>query len=334
MLRKIEGAAVLLLLSVFFAYVLAPLVQAVQRRVRWRRRNRPISRGTALIIIYVALFVPGSMLWRGSEEKISRWITVTAPALVDHLFGRREDDALDQTLGRLPVPDSANLAAVRYARPAIDYLEREARATLGDLIGAAQYAEWLAVAPVLAFLLLTGAPGFQRSALRSLPRGHLQWRGEEYFRDVNSALAGYIRAQTAAAVIVGAACIGGFTVLGVAAPVSAGILAGILELVPAIGPFAALLMAVAQSGDRALAVIVFLVVLRIVQDYVIYPKLIRQGMHLPTTAVIATVWAGAVLAGAAGVILAIPVAGLLAVSMRHWREFRDIELLVRTHGRQ
>jgi hypothetical protein len=48
-----------------------------------------------------------------------------------------------------------------------------------------------------------GAPSFQRSALRVLPRGHLRWRGEEYLRDVNSALAGYVRAQTAAGVLVG-----------------------------------------------------------------------------------------------------------------------------------
>ena len=61
--------------------------------------------------------------------------------------------------------------------------------------------------------------------------------------------------------------------------------------------------------------------LRIVQDYVVYPRLIRHGMHLSTLAVILTVWTGAVLAGAAGVIIAIPVAGCLSVSLRHWREY-------------
>jgi predicted PurR-regulated permease PerM len=40
------------------------------------------------------------------------------------------------------------------------------------------------------------------------------------------------------------------------------------------------------------------------------------------------VWAGAVLAGAAGVIIAIPAAGFLSVSMRHWREYREIERLL------
>jgi predicted PurR-regulated permease PerM len=74
---------------------------------------------------------------------------------------------------------------------------------------------------------------------------------------------------------------------------------------------------------------VFLGALRIVQDYVIYPRLIRHGMHMSTLAVILTIWVGAVAAGAAGVILAIPIAGFLSVSYRHWREYRAIERLVR-----
>jgi predicted PurR-regulated permease PerM len=74
----------------------------------------------------------------------------------------------------------------------------------------------------------------------------------------------------------------------------------------------------------------FPLILRIVQDYVVYPRLIRQGMHLSTLAVILTVWAGAAIAQAPGVMLAIPVAGFISVSIRHYREYRDIEKLVRS----
>jgi predicted PurR-regulated permease PerM len=89
-----------------------------------------------------------------------------------------------------------------------------------------------------------------------------------------------------------------------------------------------MLVAAMQAGDRLFAVLAFLAVLRVVQDYVIYPRLIRHGMHMSTLAVILTIWIGAALAGAAGVILAIPVAGFISVSYRHWREYRDIERLV------
>jgi predicted PurR-regulated permease PerM len=112
--------------------------------------------------------------------------------------------------------------------------------------------------------------------------------------------------------------------------VSLGVTAGILELVPAIGPLTALLVASSQAGDHVVGVIVFLGALRLVQDYAIYPRLIRRGMHLSTPAVILTIWCGATLARAPGVILAIPVAGFVSVSLRHWREYREIERLVRT----
>jgi predicted PurR-regulated permease PerM len=117
--------------------------------------------------------------------------------------------------------------------------------------------------------------------------------------------------------------------LGATSAVSMGVAAGILELVPAIGPLTALLIAISQAGDRVLPVIAFLGALRVVQDYVIYPRLVRRGMHLSTPAVILTIWIGAALAGAGGVIFAIPMAGFLSVSLRHWREYRDIERLVR-----
>src|SRR4029077_3234772 len=100
-----------------------------------------------------------------------------------------------------------------------------------------------------------------------------QWRAEEYLRDVNRALAGYVRAQAAAGVIGCTARVCGVLLLGVPSAVSTGVTAGILELIPAIGPLTALLIAGAQAGDRVLAVIAFLAVLRLAQDYLIYPRL-------------------------------------------------------------
>lgn len=317
----------LLLLSVFFAYLVGPAVAPIRRRVRIGRRRRPISDAAAIFLLYVAIFVPGILFWRMSEAAVKHWVAVTAPASVDRLFDGGGIAPVEAVLARAPLPSGVRDTLRRGSAGIAAALERSTRATLAELITAARYAPWLAVTPIVAFLLLTGTPAFQRSALRVLPRGHLQWRFEEYLRDVNSALAGYVRAQAAAAVIVGVTCVAGFVLLGTRSAISLGVLAGILELVPGIGPLTVLLIATSQ-GDRVVAIVVFLAALRVVQDYVVYPRLIRRGMHLSTLAVILTVWAGAVLAGAAGVIIAIPAAGCLSVSMRHWREYRDIEQLV------
>jgi len=333
MLRAIEGIGVLLLLSVFFAYLLAPAAAGVRRRVRTRDRNRPISRAAALGLLYGVLLVPAALAWRFSGDAIAHWVHVTAPDAVDRLFSGANSRAVDRAIMRSPLPASTRLVLRERVELAIRYVEREARSTLHDLIDAAPLAPWLAVAPILAFVLLTVAPGFQRSALRILPHGHLQWRAEEYVRDVNSALAGYVRAQTAAGVIVGAISVAGFALLKVPSAVSLGVAGGVLELIPALGPMTAFLVAITQAGDRLLAVIMFLAALRLVQDYVIYPRLVRRGMNLSTISVILTIWAGAVLGGAAGVVLAIPVAGFLTVSFRHWREYRQLKRLVRESQR-
>ena len=320
MARIIQAACILALLAVFFAYLLAPVVDAVRRRIRIDHRGRPISRTTAILLLYFVLFVPGALVWRQATEPIDRWVHVTAPASIERTFG---------TAGRLPRPDSVT---ARATIAFFVYVEGHIKSALGDIVHAAEYVKWLATVPVAAFLLLAYAPSFRRSALRVLPHGHLQWRGDEYLRDVNSALAGYIRAQLAAGAISGVVCVAAFSLFRLPSALSLGVLAGILELVPVIGPLTIMVMAAAEADRSVLLVLAFLIVFRGVQDYVIYPRLIRRGMHLSTLAVIVSIWVGAALNGAAGVVLAIPVAGFLSVSFRHWREYRAIEQLVRNAG--
>src|SRR4029077_7522334 len=72
-------------------------------------------------------------------------------------------------------------------------------------------------------------------------------------------------------------------------------------------------------------VLLFLAVLRVVQDYLIYPRLIGHGIHLHPLAIIIAILCGAELAGVPGVFLAIPVVAIVTVSYRHWLEHRGRE---------
>lgn len=330
-MRIVEAGCILLLLAMFFAYVVAPAIDVVSRVVRLGRRRRPLSRPSAILLIYLVLCLSGGLAWRVAAPIVGRWVHVTAPAVIDRVFtGVNRDAAVDRFYLRAPLPRGAKPAAARTTTRFLAYLEEQVRAALGDLVGAARYVRWLVVVPIVAFLLLAYAPGFRRSALRALPHGHLQWRGDEYLRDVNSALAGYVRAQVASGLIVGSASTAIFSLFHLPYAVSMGIVAGVLELVPVIGPFTVMLMAAGQAGPHALAIVLALAALRVLHDLFLYPRLIRHGMHLSFAAVMLAVWSGAALNGAAGVVLAIPFAGFLSVSVRHWREYRAIEQLVRT----
>ena len=335
MLRVIEGACILLLLAIFFAYVVAPVVNGVSRRVRLGRRLRPLSRPLAILLVYSVLLASGAVAWRVAAPVVQRWVRVTAPAVLENVFtSGNQAVAVDRLYGRLPLPGRVRDVAARTTHTVLTYIEDEVRAALSDVVDAAQYVRWLVVPPIVAFLLLTYAPGFRRSALRALPHGHLQWRGDEYLRDVNSALAGYVRAQLGGGAIVAVACAAIFSLFQLPYPVSMGILAGTLELVPVIGPLTMALIAAGLAGENAFAIVIVLAALRLVQDLVVYPRLIRSGMRLSPVAVILVVWCGAALNGAAGVLLAIPFAGLLSVSVRHWREYRAIERLVRARSEE
>jgi predicted PurR-regulated permease PerM len=334
MLTLLKAVSILFLLSVFFAYVLVPIVDGIRRRIRFGRKQRPLPRGVIIVALYGGMCAAGFVLWGLWGARIRYAIDVSAPAAIDRLFSSSDIGPLDALLAGMPGPESTREMVSNGATRLIAYIEREVRATFDDLIDASRYVKWLIVVPLGAFFLITTAPGFRRSAERLLPHGHLQWRSGEYFSDVNSALAGYVRAQLAAGLIVGVECLAGFAMFGLPNAVAMGVAAGVLELVPAIGPIAALLMATSQAGENALAVAVFLGCVRLVQDYVIYPKLVRRGMQLATPVVVIAVWCGAALAGATGVILAIPVAGFLSVSIRHWREYHAIERVVRDHARR
>jgi predicted PurR-regulated permease PerM len=317
--RLLQAICLLALLAVFFAHLIVPAVDAIRRRVRIDPRGRPLSRVSAILLLYLVLFAPGAIAWQRATGSIDHWVRVTAPASIARIFGAQRQ------------PLSSNSRTARLTIAFFHYVEGQVKSALDDVVGAVRYVQWLAVVPILTFLLLVYAPAFRRSALRVLPHGHLQWRGEEYLRDVNSALAGYIRAQLVAGAISGLVCTAAFWLFGLPSGLSLGVLAGILELVPVIGPLTIMVMAAAEA-EHVFAVLLFLVVFRGIQDYLVYPRLVRRGMHLSSLAVILSIWCGATLNGAAGVVLAIPFAGFLSVSYRHWREYHAIERLVRTGG--
>ena len=200
-----------------------------------------------------------------------------------------------------------------------------ARGSLIAIVGIAAYLPWLILVPILAFFFLKDGDEFRRSALLALPLG-VRRPGYELFKEINTTLAAYIRAQLLACLLVGSTCGVGFAVLGVPYAVLLGVLAGVLEFVPLIGPLlvaaVAALLAALHGPLLALWVCIFLGVLRIIEDYVVYLRLILHGVHLHPLAVIIAVLAGLELGGVAGIFLAVPFVATASVTYRHWLEWQ------------
>jgi predicted PurR-regulated permease PerM len=193
------------------------------------------------------------------------------------------------------------------------------------LLGALSDLPWLVLVPVLAFLMLKDAATIRRTILVALPH-RVQLRGHRLFEELNATLAAYVRAQLIACVVVGTLSGIGFAALGNPYAVLLGVLAAVMEFIPLIGPLVVAVPAVviAALQDQALALwtVAFLVVLRVVEDYVIYPRLIGRDIHLHPLVVILAVLAGVELDGIAGIFIAVPVVALVTVAGRHWLEWR------------
>jgi len=318
----LRAVALLLVLSILIAYTLAPLVALCERPFRFRGRERGLSRGEAIAAVYLgglALLVGG--------------LSLALPRIT------RQLGALDQ---QLPVVladphDWSQRAAERYRalhlppalRDALDQavsqgfaaVEQSLRAFLYEAASLVRYLHWLVLIPVIAIFLLKDAPRFSSSILGLLPQGRVRWRGREFFDEVNRTIAFYVRAQLFACLFIGLVCTMGFLALGVPYAWLLGGAAGVLELIPMVGPLLAALAAGLVAGARApqLAVytLLFLAALRGVHDNVVYPRLIASGIKLHPLAVILALLCGAELAGAIGLFLAIPLTAFLSVAYRH-----------------
>jgi predicted PurR-regulated permease PerM len=326
---RLTPLILLIVLSIFFAYLIAPLVDLVQQPFRIGGRERVIPRSLAIAIVYVALFVGiGLAVYLLIPHISAQFPEFKQQATVYFQKIRSSTEDLSQYFRQRRMPEGAAKYVDAFLGRVGDMVGHGVERAVGLLI----FVPWLVLIPVLGFFLLKDADAFRRSFLAMLPRGRLRWRGDEFFEDINSTLAAYIRAQLIACLLIGVTCTLGFWLIGLPSPLILGLIAGILEFVPLVGPLvvailAALLALLHHGFGTTLVVLLFLGVLRIVHDYVTYPKIIGGGIHLHPLAVILAILAGAEIAGVAGIFLAIPVIAIVTVTYRHWLEHRGSETI-------
>jgi predicted PurR-regulated permease PerM len=326
-LHRLSSIVLVLILAASFAYVIAPLVELAQRPIRLAGRRRRLSRGAAIAVVYVLIAgsVSGAvaLLLPSATEQVNE-VIVRAPAYAQSIL--TWEHGWSRYYGRLRIPlelrqsiDQSVLAASQGAAESL-------RGSLLALVGALSYVPWLLLIPILAFFLLKDAASLRRTIVTALPH-HGQLRGHRLFEELNATLAAYIRAQLLACVLVGTLSGVGFALLGIPYPVLLGVLAGVLEFIPLVGPLVlatvAAVVGALHAPMLALWAVGFLGVLRLVEDYVIYPRLMRRGIRLHPLAVILAVLAGAELNGVAGMFLSVPTVALATVVYRHWLEWRS-----------
>jgi predicted PurR-regulated permease PerM len=102
---------------------------------------------------------------------------------------------------------------------------------------------------------------------------------------------------------------------------------GIMEFIPVVGPLVAAVLivgvALLTSYPHWLVLLIFLGVWRLIQDYVVSPRIMGKSMELHPLAAIFGVLAGGEIAGVLGIYLSIPVMAGLRIVWRRWRLYAE-----------
>lgn len=109
----------------------------------------------------------------------------------------------------------------------------------------------------------------------------------------------------------------GLTILGVKYALFLALIAGLLEVVPYVGPFLsaipAIFFALIQSPALVVGVIVLYVIIQKTEGYVLVPKVMEKTVGTSPLVVLLALLVGFKLAGVLGLLLAVPLAGAITV---------------------
>jgi len=310
----------LIVLSVFVAYLIDPLVRAVRQPFETFNVPRLMPRTLAIAIAYVIVILVLGVTISNVAPRVSeqaKEFGTNVPTFIQSIRARTIE--INRRFDRLRVPDEIQAELNKR----VTDLGTDITEWVGNFVLlSVTYLPWFILVPILSFLFLKDANQFRLAVLRMFPAGPLRIRAESVLEDVNKTLAAYTRAQLISCLIIAIVCTIGFYLLGLKYALLLGLLAGIFEFVPLLGPLTigiivTLTAAASDEPRNALYVAIFLIGLRLIHDYFTYPRIVRGGIHLHPIAIILSVLAGEQVAGIPGVFIAIPIVAVATVIYRH-----------------
>lgn len=301
------------------AYLGDPLVDMLERR----RLNRTVAVGvvficcTALALLVAALVTP--LLVHQLDVLVHKipslyaWLTQTAVPWLQQQLGLPQE--------QLPQLDWTGQLADNWQS-----LGRLTGQTLKKITGTGATALlWMAnvvLIPVVAFYLMRDWDRLMAKALCMMP---VAWQEKvsAMVSESNEVVGAFLRGQFLVMCSLGLIYSCGLWVVGLQLAMLLGLLAGLASIVPylgfTVGIVASCVAAYAQFHDWTMLLWVLLVfgAGQMVESMVLTPVLVGDRIGLHPVAVIFALMAGGQVAGFVGVVIALPVAAVIMVFLRH-----------------
>jgi predicted PurR-regulated permease PerM len=315
-LARIKLVVVILVGAVFFAYLIYPAVNRLQRG--------RFPRWAAIACVYVglALIIGAAFAYIGpviGDE--ARHLTREFPNLV----GETRDAIVNANSSIVAsVPEEARRALAGGLDNLIAQLQTAAAQIAGQAISViASLAGVITVAilvPLLAFYILLDAERLRDVFVGLFPVRHRD-RTLTIVNDVDVVVGGFIRGQIIVGAIVAVLVTVMLLIFRVKYALLIGLFAGAVDIIPYVGAFAgavpAVFLALFEHGPlSAFGLVIGFFVLYELEGHIIAPAIVSQRVGLTPLIVIVAVLIGAELGGIGGMFVAVPIAAIIKVLWR------------------
>ena len=250
---------------------------------------------------------------------------------------------------QMPTDSALAVAGAKTGTPAIAPPQTLKQRILEQLAGLTRYlfgflsstiSVFAGLVLILVLSIYIGAdPDTYHDGLMKLFARPWRKRAGEVLTAISIALRKWLVTQLIAMLVIGVVSTVVLLILGVNAAVPLGVIAGLLEFVPTVGPILSALPAIAMgfvdSPQKALAVIVAYIAIQQMENYLLIPFLMREGVDLPPALTIIAQALMALIFGFLGLLCAVPLlaASVVAVKMLYVQDvvgepvevFEDLE---------
>lgn len=330
MVEKALDITPLLLLVLIFVYVMNPMVEFVLRQMRRVRQFERFSYDRSLVVTYLLLLVILGVILALLVPKLARELQTLAENLPG--FAQRFQAALAQYRDRyfealpLPVKDQVSKGVGEIGSAASSLIQ-------GGLKYAGAFSQtvlWalgaLILVPLIGFYILKDGSRMLDFLVGFAPV-HQQGRSRRILLQIHDAMQNFVKGQSILCLVIGVVTMVAMAFVLPQYSIALGLVAGITEAIPVVGPFLGAIPAVIiafalpEQGGPGLAAIVIVIYLGIQQleNVVLVPRVMGESLGLHPLSLILGMMVFGNIFGFWGVVLSAPLVATVKILVMHLR---------------
>jgi predicted PurR-regulated permease PerM len=311
-LYQVRTVVMLVYVSALLAIGLAPIVRAVERQKILPVGTRRFPRWLAILTLYLTLLITLVGLGFAVVPPLVKQGQALWTRLPD-LFARGQQFLMERGLIDHELTMSE---ALRKAPTGMLGAGDAVTTVVGAVFGLAGGVFGVVTILILTFYMLVESDTIFRRFVRLFPVEQ-RLRVATVSSDISVKVSAWLGGQLLLGAIIGTTATIGLWLLGVPYFFVLGLLAGIGELIPMVGPIIsaipALIVALTVSPGMALGVGAFFLAQQQFENHLLVPKLMERQVGVSAVTVIIALLVGGSLLGIVGALLAVPTAAVLQV---------------------